>query len=359
MSQGCTVRGIADALGLSAATVSRSLNNSQAVRESVRRRVINEARKQGYELPRRPLRTRTIGIIFFNETSGPKFSGYDAVIWGGVARAAMALKYDVCVINPLDRERDESFSAFAARKAVEGLAIRVDEETRHVCSAIAADGVPHVVIADRFDDPRVNYVCCNTFEPSRAAIEHLLNLGHRRIGLCHNNVLDTDHCDRVNAYRAAMADAGIEVDPDLIISIRAEIGGGMAAFNRLLSMPNPPTAIFITDPALTIGALRRALEVGIRIPDELSLIGVDDERLRKMTHPVFTAVCQNSGELGQQAARWLCRQLTHQREDEDGGDSLRMGIEGFLEINQTTAPPPPAPVRVTPTGQRMTNGQAD
>lgn len=348
-----TVRGIANALGVSPATVSRSLNNSPDVSETLRAKVIAEARRLGYELPRKGARTGRIGIIFFNETSGPKYSGYDAVIWGGVARAAVALKFDVCLVDPLDRRSSESFAAFAARKGIEGLIIRVDEETRHVCAAIAAEGLPHVVVADRFEDPRVNYVCCNSSPPSRAAVEHLLHLGHRRIAVCHNTVLDTDHRDRIDAYRTVMADAGVEVDPELIVAINAEIGGGAAAFNRLMSLPQPPTAIFVTDPALTVGALRRALEVGIRVPDELSIIGVDDERLRKMTHPVFTAVCQNAADLGQQAGRWLCRQLSQQTGRERKAPGLRLEIEAFLEINQTTAPPPAEPVRVTPTGQRI------
>jgi LacI family transcriptional regulator len=348
-----TVRGIAIALGVSPATVSRSLNNSPDVSEILREKVIAEARRLGYEPPRKGTRTGRIGILFLNETSGPKFSGYDAVIWGGVTRAAMALKFDVCVIDPLDRKPNEGFGAFVARKGVEGLVLRVDAETRHVCPAIAATGVPHVVVADRFDDERVNYVCCNSARPSRAVVEHLLHLGHRRIAVCHNTVLDTDHRDRIEAYRAALLEAGINADPDLIIAISAEIGGGAAAFNRLMSLPEPPTAIFFTDPALTVGALRRALEVGIHVPDELSIVGMDDERLRKMTHPVYTAVCQNAAELGQQAGRWLCRQLTQHSNRDRKAAALRLEIEGFLEINQTTGPPPAVPVRVTPTGQRI------
>ena len=349
-----TIRGIADAVGVSAATVSRSLNNSPVVSEPIRARVIAEARRRGYEVPRRANRTGRIGLVFFNETSGPKFGGYDAVIWGGVTRAAMALKYEVCVLDPRDRKPDESFVNFANRKGVEGLVVRVDEETRHICPSIAASGVPHVVIADRFDDNKaVNYVCCNSLPPSRAAVEHLLHLGHRRIAVCHNTILDTDHCDRLLAYRETMQAAGIEVNPDWIVSVAAEIGGGAAALNRLLSLPEPPTAIFFTDPALTIGALRRALEVGIKVPQELSVVGVDDERLRKMTHPVFTAVCQNAGELGHQAGRWLCRQLQKSLRRDQKSESCRLEIEAFLEINQTTAPPPPVAVRITPTGERL------
>ena len=323
------------------------------VSEDLRAKVIAEARRVGYSPQRRNVRTGRIGIVFFDETSGPRFGGYDAIIWGGVARAAVALQYDVCVINPLDRKPNETFRSFVARKGLEGLVIRVDGETRSVCSTIAAEGVPHVVVADRFEEESVNYVSCNSTRASREAVEHLLHLGHKRIALCHNVVLDTDHQDRIAGYESALADAGIEVDPQLIISVSADLGGGAAALNRLMSAPEPPTAIFFTDPALTMGALRRALEVGINVPDELSVIGVDDERLRKMSHPVFTAVCQNAAELGQQAGRWLCRTLAEDNGRDRKTASLRQEMEAFLEINQTTAPPPAVPVRVTPTGQRI------
>jgi LacI family transcriptional regulator len=348
-----SVRGIAEALGVSPATVSRSLRNSPEVSQAVRLKVLAEARRLGYALPRRAVRTGRIGIVFFNETAGPKFSGYDAVIWAGVARGATALKYDVCVLDPLDRKPGEGFNAFAVRKGVEGLVVRVDVDTRHVCREIAGDGVSHVVVADRFEDERVSYVCCNSSRASRAAVEHLLNLGHRRIAACHNTVLDTDHRDRVEAYKAVLTDAGIEIDPDLVIAMNAEIGGGGAVFNRLMSLPQPPTAIFFADPMLTVGALRRALEVGVRVPDELSIIGVDDESVRKWTYPVFTAVCQDAADLGQQAGRWLCRRLSEQPNQRLLSTPLRLETEAFLEINQTTAPPPHELVRVTPTGQRI------
>lgn len=348
-----TVRGIARSLGLSPATVSRSLNNAPDVSETVRTRVLAEARRQGYEPPRRNQSTGRIGIVYFNETSGPKYSGYDAVIWGGVTLAATALKFDVVVMDPLERGASETFAAYIARKGVDGLVVRVDQQTRHVAPLIAEEHIPHIVVADRFDNDGVNYVCCNFYEPSKAAIEHLLHMGHRRIAVCHNTVLDTDHHDRIAAYRAALADAGIPEAPELIIAINADVGGGGAALNRLLSAPQPPTAVFFTDPALTVGALRRALEIGISVPDELSIVGVDDERLRKMTFPIYTAVCQDAAELGYQAGRWLCAQLAARARKERGGASLHLAIKAFLEINQTTAPPPAEPVRVSPTGRRI------
>ncbi len=348
-----TVRGIAGKLGVSPATVSRSLNNSPDVSEPVRAKVLAEARRVGYEFVRKPPRTGRVGLLFFDETTGPRYSGYDALVWGSVTRAALSLHYDVCTLNPLDRKPEESFGAFATRKGVEGLLVRVDEGSRHVALEIAADGVPHVVIADRFDDERVNYAYCNSVQASRQAIEHLLQLGHQRIAIAHNTILDTDHRDRIAAYEEVLTRSGIGIDPELIVPISAEIGGGAAAFNRLVSLREPPTALFLTDPQLTLGVLRRALEVNVRIPNELSIVGVDDERLRKTTHPVYTAVCQNAAELGNQAGRWLCRQLAQGFRRNGNSGKLRSELDAFLEINQTTAPPPDRAVRMTPSGQRI------
>ena len=321
--------------------------------------VLAEARRVGYEISRKPTRTGRVGLLFFDETTGPRFSGYDAVIWGSVTRAALSLNYDVCTLNPLDRRPRESFATFAVRKGVEGLLIRVDDETRHVALEIAADGVPHVVIADRFDNERVNYVYCNSVKASRDAVQHLLQLGHRRIAMCHNTILDTDHCDRIAAYEEVLREADVPIDSDLVVPISAEIGGGAAAFNRLMSLREPPTAVFLTDPKLTIGVLRRALEVGVRIPDELSIVGMDDERVRKTTHPVYTAVCQNADELGSQAGRWLCRQLARGFGRNGKSSRLQSELDAFLEINQTTAPPPALAIRVTPSGQRIVDESGD
>ena len=215
--------------------------------------------------------------------------------------------------------------------------------------------MPHVVVADRFDEPGVSYAYCNSYDATRSAIEHLISLGHRRIGVGHNTVLDTDHHDRLRAYRDTLDAHDLPYDPRLVIPAAADMRGGASVFNQLLALPEPPTAIFCTDPAMTVSALRRSLEVGIRVPEELSIVGVDDEHLRETTYPVYTAVCQEAEQLGFQAARWLCRQIGVPASG--GGVAtdtpLRHQQDAVLEVNQTTAPCPPHPARITPTGQRL------
>ncbi|WP_391560990.1 substrate-binding domain-containing protein [Mucisphaera calidilacus] len=255
------------------------------------------------------------------------------------------------------RREGESHTGMLSRLHLDGLLIRDDHQTRQLVEEIAAAGIPSVVIADRFEREDVNFVCCNSFTPTLQAIEHLLHMGHRRIAICHNVLSDTDHRDRIAAYDRAMADAGLETDPALRFAIRADVEGGGAALCRFLSLPDPPTAIFFTDPPATVGALRRAMELDVRVPEDLSIVGVDDEDLRKMTHPVYTAVCQNANELGYQAARWLCRSLSDTASPGENTERIALQIEAILEINKTTGAPPATPVRVSPTGVRISVSQ--
>lgn len=366
-----TVRDIARSLGVSPATVSRSLNQPTVVSKDVRDQVLAEARRIGYRTPTRKkphreasdtagVRPGMLGLLFFNASSGLPFSGYDAIIWGGVARAAISLKFGVTVVDPLSRRTGETYGDFAERLGVDGFVVRVDEATRRRGLDIALQGVPHVVVADRYDqdDPGVSYAFCNSYDASRSAIEHLISLGHTRIGVGHNTVLDTDHLDRLRAYRDTLEAQGLDADPRLVIPAAADMRGGASVFNQLLSLPEPPTAIFFTDPAMTVSALRRSLEVGIRVPDELSIVGVDDEHLRETTFPVYTAVCQEAEQLGFQAARWLCRQIgspssVHRREAVRIDTPLHHQQDAVLEVNQTTAPRPAHPARIAPSGQRL------
>jgi DNA-binding LacI/PurR family transcriptional regulator len=266
-----------------------------------------------------------------------------------VIRAAQVLKVNVVALNPLIRREGESFGQFAERMGVDGLVVRVDQQSRHLCAEIANDGIPHVVVADRFDAPNINYIHCDSNVASCAAVEHLIELGHTTIGICHNVVIDTDHQDRIEGYYSALRKAGIEPDPRLRVPATPDLDGGSAALTQFLSMSKPPTAIFATDPMLAIGITRRAHELKLVVPDELSVVGVDDGDMRRISLPCYTAIRQDASEIGFRAGQWLCRNIRNSGD----GNNLQLRLEAFLEINQSTAPPPASPVRMTPNGQRI------
>jgi DNA-binding LacI/PurR family transcriptional regulator len=344
-----SVRQIAKRVGVSVATVSRALNNSPHVNPETREKVLAAANRSGYS-PSVGKRLRTvIGLLYPGEPVKADYGAFESALLAGMLRGVNEQKFDVTLVS-LQRDRlpTESYTQFFMRKGLRGVIVRVFENSRRVAEEIAGEGFPSVVVADRFDDPRVNFVCCDSREDSRRAVEHLVHLGHRRIALYTHNVPDTDHRDRRAGYMEALAAHNIAVDPSLLVEMVASPDGGASAITRLMSLPNPPTAIYFADPLATIGAMHRCHALGIQIPSELSIVGFDDSDIRQHTWPPFTSVVQDANMLGYEAALWLTRNVTG-----NAAGSLRLRRPTMFEINRSTAPPPKRPVRISPDGSRM------
>ncbi|MFN7021935.1 MAG: LacI family DNA-binding transcriptional regulator [Phycisphaerales bacterium] len=352
-----SVRQIAQLAKVSVATVSRALNNHPDVDPATRDRVVAAANRSGYAPVVGKRLTTVIGLVYPAEPVKADYGAFDSALLAGILRGVNEQKFDVKLVNlRRDKLPDETYTQFFMRKGLRGVILRTYEATRAVCMSIAAEGFPAVVVADRFDDPRVNFICCDSRDDSRRAVEHLVQLGHRRIACAVHNVPDTDHRDRRDGYAQALADHGIPLDPSMIFEIVASFDGGVAAINRIMGQARPPTAIFFTDPLATLGAMRRCQELEIRIPSDLSIVGFDDGDIRQHTWPPFTAVCQDARMLGEEAALWLTRSVLGQAEPR-----LRLVRATMLEINCTTGRPSRDRFRVLPDGSRAAcdGGAAD
>ncbi|MBL9001314.1 MAG: LacI family DNA-binding transcriptional regulator [Phycisphaerae bacterium] len=346
-----SVRRIAKQAGVSVATVSRVLNNHPHVDEGTRKKVLEVADKASYvRLSQRS--QAVLGLVYPGDIVKADHGNFDQAVLGGILEGVHEQRYDVKIISiARDKSPQETYAQFFARKGLRGVVLRTFAHTRQMCVKIAEEGFPAVVIADRFSEPGVNYVCTDSSLDSVRAVRHLIDLGHRRIGLIVHSVADTDHADRRAAYESTMRDAGLEIDPELIAENYATADNAASAVTRFMGLPRPPTAIFITDPLATVGALRRCLEMGIRVPSELSIIGFDDSDVRLHTFPTCTAVVQDARMLGMEAARWLSSTTA---EEYDGSEPRRFTLvrQTRFEVNRTTAPPPREPVRVLADGTR-------
>ncbi len=344
-----SIRQLASKLGTSVATVSRVLNGNTQVNEETRRRVLDAAARMGYTQAVGKRSTTVIGLAYPGDPVRPDYGAFESALLAGVLRGINELRFDLNVINlQRDKRAEETYSQFFNRKGLRGVILRTFERTRGMCVEIASEGFPHVVVADRFDEPFVNYVCCESKGDSQRAVEHLIHLGHRRIALVVHNVADTDHRDRRQGYEAAMAEHGLTIEPSLVIETTASMEGGAGAITRLLGMPNPPTAVYLTDPMAMLGAIRRCQELAVKLPGELSLVGFDDSDVRKHVWPPVTAVCQDADMIGYEAALWLTRRLSGRAER-----SIQLVRQTMLEINRTTGAPAQQPVRVLPDGTRL------
>jgi LacI family transcriptional regulator len=168
---------------------------------------------------------------------------------------------------------------------------------------------------------------------AKQATEHLLALGHRRIGAIAGMQGWYATEERLAGFRAALSAAGILLDPELVVYSDWRIPRGTAAARELLSLPDPPTAIFGFNDNVAIGALHAARKRGLSVPDDLSVVGFDDTELAVIVTPQLTSVRQPLAEMGRMGVSLLIRILEGQRVD-----ALRVELATKLVVRESTGP---------------------
>lgn len=270
--------------GVSTATVSRALSGRGHVSDATRSRVEVAARNLGYVVSASASslasgRTRNIGVLvpFLDRW-------FFSTVLSGIASALMRRGYDITLYSlTADRaERHDVFETFLRRQRVDGvIAISIelgDEET----ARLAELGLP--VIAIGGPNPHLTTLTVDDLAVARLATEHLLALGHRDIAhIGASPEFDIDFhipTQRRQGFEQALADAGIPVRPGLFEPADFTIEGGFRAAKQLLGKPGGrPTAIFAASDEMAIGALLAARDLGYRVPEDLSVIGIDGHEL--------------------------------------------------------------------------------
>jgi LacI family transcriptional regulator len=168
-----------------------------------------------------------------------------------------------------------------------------------------------------------------------AATEHLLSLGHRRIGHISGPAGWAATTERIEGYHSALAVAGVVPTSELIVEGNFEAPTGVAAANVLLDLADPPTAIFAANDNMAAGVLQVAHDRGLTVPGDLSVIGFDDADLATILSPGLTTVRQPLAELGRTGVNLLTRMLEKQRVE-----ALRVELATRLVVRESTGPAP-------------------
>lgn len=328
-----SVREIARAVGVSSATVSRVINSDPRVDGEVRKRVLHAANQVRYvaSVGRRP--TTNIAFLY---TSQPSLgSPYDTALlqglWDGLEQSGLDL---IILSTSRSRMSHESYSQMFMRRGVRGAILRAASDSHDICEQIGQEGFPAVVVGERFGNAKVSYVHADSRSATAAAVEHLIELGHRRIAIAINTVPDSDHADRFAGYRDALRAAGVPFDDRLVFHTWASTEGGAQVIRQFAAISPPPTAVCITDPMTAVGAMLEARAIGIRVPTDLSIVGFDDGRVRFMTSPTMTAVCQDASAIGRAALEVLQGLIADPR-----NHSPRRVLQAWFEVHGSTAPP--------------------
>ena len=343
-----TIRQVAENAGVSIATVSRVINNSSVVTEEIREKVLDAVNRCGY-VPSVSRRTTSfLALVYACPFS--LGSPYDSALVEGMVQAMDKTELDLVVLNPVrDKRPEETYTQFFLRKGVRGAILRTTVEGRPICEQIAEEKFPAIVVGDHFEHPTLPFVYADSTDSSRQAIEHLITLGHRRIAIASNEHEDGDHVDRFTAYSKTLSANGIEVDPTLVFRVPARRPCGAQLLRNMMSTPTPPTAVYVTDPPVAVGLINESRNMGMEIPNDLSVVGFDDRDARNYVYPLMTAVCQDARQLGYDAFSELARAV-----EAGNGDMPKDCIStSWLEINNSTGQPPNQTSRVLPDGTRV------
>lgn len=311
-----SIRDVAKTAEVSVTTVSRVLNDSSAVNEETRQRVQNAIIKLGYKPnpSARALRTNKTGLIalIIPEIDNPYFS----TIARGVQDVARKAKLQVVLCNSEGKESMElDYIHMLPNKQVDGFIItppglNFNPKSDKYLQQLTEKGFPFVSIGRRVDVPETMFdiVTTDTSIGTQEAMRHLMENGHTRIAYFGGpaNVAKT----RLNTYKKALTSRGLFVEEKFIFETELTLESGYKLCKKMLKFKNRPTAIFAVNDMVAIGALIALQESGVKIPEEISIVGFDDIPLATIIRPNLTTVVQPQYDLGRLAAERLIGRLS-------------------------------------------------
>ncbi|TMR97474.1 LacI family DNA-binding transcriptional regulator [Nonomuraea basaltis] len=302
-----TLATVAASAGVSVATVSKVLNGRSDVAPATRSLVQSLLRQHEYVAPS-PRRGEAVGLDTVEVQFDSDINAYSTEIIQGVVTAGGEVGVGVVVSVMKDGDRTARWARDLLSAGRRALIAVTSELSAGQLAALSRAHLPLVVI-DPLNLPRarVTSVGSTNFAGGLAATQHLLSLGHRRIAYVGGPATAACNQARLHGYRAAMETEGAAVLPGYTRSGRFRYQDGLEHGAAVLALPEPPTAIFVGCDETALGVMEAARARGLRIPEDLSIVGFDDTQIARMASPPLTTVRQPLREMGGVALRTALR----------------------------------------------------
>ena len=335
--QHVSIKDIARAAKVSHPTVSRALSNSPLVNGETAKRIRQIAASLGYRPSAiaRSLatkRTKTIGVVV-TTIADP----FIADVISGVEEAANDHGYSVFLANSnANPDREVRVVHSFHERRVDGILVTASRVGALYVPLLSQLKVPIVLINNQHPDETDQFIYSVTIDNIKASTEvmrHLIGLGHKRIAYIGDRGGFQSDFERLAGYRQGLAFAECPFLPELVVHGDGKPGGGEQAMESLLALPNPPTAVFCYNDMSALGALRALHSHGIKIPEEMSLVGFDDLAIASYTSPLLTTVSQPKQQMGRMAMEIMIKLLSRI----DSRTNIK--VEGELIVRESTAPP--------------------
>ncbi|MFJ9898434.1 LacI family DNA-binding transcriptional regulator [Streptomyces sp. NPDC091280] len=342
-----TLDEVAEAAGVSKSTASRVLSGSTRVSDRTRRAVQSAAERLGYRPNRiasglRTRRSNLIGLVITNLVNASFHT-----ITGVLQQRLDECGYQVLLcVTDSDPERERRYLDMLLDHRVDGLVIVGTGANTATVREVAAAGIPVVNLMRTPDNAPGDSVMAADREGAELAGRHLLDLGHRRIAFIGGPPDVDSGRDRYAGFAAALTAAGLEPDPALCERGPYTVPFGAEAALRLMSAERPPTALYSANHEATFGVLGSLVQLGVRVPDQLSLVCHEEAPWFPHWHPPITVVDNGARDLGELAAEQLLRRIGNRPEsgtDSDGSPAEAVGrlirVGSRLVLRDSTAAP--------------------
>jgi DNA-binding LacI/PurR family transcriptional regulator len=329
-----SIKDIARVAGVSHSTVSRALHNSPLIPPSTAQRIQDIARELGYTASAvaRSLvtrKTKAIGVVV--TSIADPFNG-DVV--DGIEEVANQHGYSVILASSqADPERELSVVRAYQERRVDGILVASSRVGDLYIPVFSELRIPIVLINNQHDSEFASSVSIDNLNGAELATRHLIDLGHRRIGYLGDRFgLQSDR-ERYLGYRKAMEGAGIPLEDVLRAQGNGKAEGAEESFCKLLESADPPTAVFCYNDVSAFGLIRKADDLGLQVPRDLSVVGFDDIFFTRLSQPPLTTVRQPRRDMGRQAMELLLASLEERPVEKNAV------IRGELIVRKSTAPP--------------------
>lgn len=307
-----TLKDVAKLAGVSSATVSRVINDANYVSHDVRARVnkaLDELKYSPNRVARR-LRVKEGGRKLLGLLVPDIQNPFYVDVIRGVEEIVYSNNYAVFICNfSQDYKKEKAYLDIMKAEGIDGLIVAPYHEEDKMVVSLVKEGLPIVCVDRGLSQVEVDLVVVDNESGAYKAVKHLIQLGHKRIGYVGGLYAIPTSRHRRDGYIKALEEHGIDVDESLIKFGDSKRESGQQMVREFLDMDVPPTALFTGNNVITLGGLEVIHSRGIRIPEEIALVGFDDMYWSNSLNPPLTAVLQSGYEIGKQATSMLFKRL--------------------------------------------------
>ncbi len=312
-----SLKTIAETCGVSTATVSKALNGQKDIGEETRSRIKKAAEELGYfpNAAARALKTRrsyTVGVLFEEEAGRGLTHEYFSGVLDEFKKNVEKRGYDITFHNTFFENRRTSYYEHCRYRDLEGVVIVCADFAEKDVAELMNSDLPVVTID--YVHPNCTAVCSNNIKGMEDLVKYIYELGHRKIAYIHGQEGSLVTRERLTGFYRAAEKLGLEIKDEYILTADYLTASGAAERTReLLGLKDAPTCILYPDDISLIGGRNVITEMGLSIPEDISVAGYDGTRISQMLHPRLTTIRQNTEQIGKEAAEQLIRAIEKPR----------------------------------------------